>query len=271
MGEAEWVRRVSGEIGLAIDHAACDPGAWDGVMAEIGRQLPGSGRCSRSSTPPPGPPAARPLGLGSRRRPILRVALRHREPVDPGDPDHARDGGDAFRGADAGLFPAPHRVLRRLAVAPRRHDGLERDQAHRCRGPPGGAEPAARSRAGGPRPCPARRGHGADRAADAPRDRDEPGLLPARRRPRAGRDAARARRRPGLRGDPRPAPRRGEPGRPRAAGRGRDGAARRPRPARDPSSPPRRGHGARGGAGLRRVAPAAGRRCRRAWRRRAGR
>ncbi|KMO18829.1 helix-turn-helix transcriptional regulator [Methylobacterium platani] len=41
MGEAEWVRRVSGEIGLAIDHAACDPGAWDGVMAEIGRQLPG--------------------------------------------------------------------------------------------------------------------------------------------------------------------------------------------------------------------------------------
>ncbi len=41
MGEAEHVRRVSEEIGLAIDHAACDPAAWDAVMAEIGRLLPG--------------------------------------------------------------------------------------------------------------------------------------------------------------------------------------------------------------------------------------
>lgn len=41
MGEAEHVRRVCEEIGLAIDHAACDPGAWDAVMAEIGRLLPG--------------------------------------------------------------------------------------------------------------------------------------------------------------------------------------------------------------------------------------
>ncbi len=41
MGEAERVRRVSEEIGLAVDHAACDPAAWDAVMAEIGRLLPG--------------------------------------------------------------------------------------------------------------------------------------------------------------------------------------------------------------------------------------
>ncbi|MGX7709329.1 helix-turn-helix transcriptional regulator [Methylobacterium sp. Gmos1] len=41
MGEAEHAQRVSDEIGLAIDHAACDPAAWDGVMAEIGRLLPG--------------------------------------------------------------------------------------------------------------------------------------------------------------------------------------------------------------------------------------
>ncbi|TGD96274.1 helix-turn-helix transcriptional regulator [Methylobacterium nonmethylotrophicum] len=41
MGEAERVRRVSEEIGLAVDHAACDPGAWDAVMAEIGRLMPG--------------------------------------------------------------------------------------------------------------------------------------------------------------------------------------------------------------------------------------
>ncbi|AWN49682.1 hypothetical protein DK419_27865 [Methylobacterium terrae] len=41
MGEAERVHRVSEEIGLAIDHAACDPGAWEAVMAEIGRLLPG--------------------------------------------------------------------------------------------------------------------------------------------------------------------------------------------------------------------------------------
>ncbi|MBK3399678.1 MULTISPECIES: helix-turn-helix transcriptional regulator [Methylobacterium] len=32
---------MSEEIGLAIDHAACDPGAWDGVMATIGRLMPG--------------------------------------------------------------------------------------------------------------------------------------------------------------------------------------------------------------------------------------
>lgn len=41
MGEAERVRRASEEIGLAVDHAACDPAAWDAVMAEIGRLLPG--------------------------------------------------------------------------------------------------------------------------------------------------------------------------------------------------------------------------------------
>ncbi|MFH6782835.1 MULTISPECIES: helix-turn-helix transcriptional regulator [Methylobacterium] len=41
MGEAERVTRASAAIGLAIDHAACDPAAWDGVMAEIGRVLPG--------------------------------------------------------------------------------------------------------------------------------------------------------------------------------------------------------------------------------------
>ncbi|MEE8627911.1 MULTISPECIES: helix-turn-helix transcriptional regulator [Methylobacterium] len=41
MGEAERLRAVSEEIGLAIDHAACDPGAWDGVMATIGRLMPG--------------------------------------------------------------------------------------------------------------------------------------------------------------------------------------------------------------------------------------
>ncbi|WP_238191286.1 helix-turn-helix transcriptional regulator [Methylobacterium frigidaeris] len=35
------MRRVSEEIGLAVDHAACDPAAWDAVMAEIGRLLPG--------------------------------------------------------------------------------------------------------------------------------------------------------------------------------------------------------------------------------------
>jgi DNA-binding CsgD family transcriptional regulator len=41
MGDAELVRRVSEEVGLAVDHAACDPQAWDAVMAEIGRLLPG--------------------------------------------------------------------------------------------------------------------------------------------------------------------------------------------------------------------------------------
>ncbi|MET7247615.1 helix-turn-helix transcriptional regulator [Methylobacterium sp. EM32] len=41
MGEAEHAQRVGEEIGLAIDHAACDPAAWDTVMAEIGRLLPG--------------------------------------------------------------------------------------------------------------------------------------------------------------------------------------------------------------------------------------
>ncbi|KMO33037.1 hypothetical protein VQ03_25645 [Methylobacterium tarhaniae] len=41
MGEAERVDRVSAAIGLAVDHAACDPAAWDAVMAEIGRLLPG--------------------------------------------------------------------------------------------------------------------------------------------------------------------------------------------------------------------------------------
>lgn len=41
MGEADSPARVSREIGLAIDHAACDPAAWDAVMAEIGRLVPG--------------------------------------------------------------------------------------------------------------------------------------------------------------------------------------------------------------------------------------
>ncbi|UHC16819.1 helix-turn-helix transcriptional regulator [Methylobacterium currus] len=35
------MQRASEEIGLAVDHAACDPTAWDAVMAEIGRLLPG--------------------------------------------------------------------------------------------------------------------------------------------------------------------------------------------------------------------------------------
>jgi hypothetical protein len=48
MGEAERLRAVSEEIGLAIDHAACDPGAWDGVMAPGYRCIAGSGARSSS-------------------------------------------------------------------------------------------------------------------------------------------------------------------------------------------------------------------------------